>query len=316
MPSGIEVFRYGYPFGQQSILGLSWDVLLVFATVAMFIFLVHFIIRELLNTDVHGTPEEEASKAEVRDSLVAQGVDEVERFTAAQRASHWIMAISIFLLMLSGFLIMNHSVTVKSALGLSWILVHEVSAIVLIAYVIYHVGRVLSVGTFWEMWFGITDAKDLWARGKNLFGVSDTYPRQFKYPSAQKLLHWSVTGTTLGLIVTGLVLLRRVQTPLWAATREFSFLGIKFGLGGPTLGQMGLIPWSFVLHDFLAISTVALVIGHVYFGLRPEEWDITKSMVTGRIPVAAYAEKYSPRSWPVGGTVETDGGRGEDADDE
>lgn len=308
MPYGIDVLRYEQSFGQQVIVGLSWDILLVFAFVAALTFLVHFVVRDLLNPTEHTPREREESTEEIAQALETQGVAEVHRFSAAQRASHWIMAISVFLLMLSGFLIMNAEVTVKTVLGASWLLVHEVAAIVLIGYVFFHLGHVAYKGTWGEMWFGVSDAKDLWVRLLNFVGATEEYPKQFKYPSAQKLLHWAVTGATLGLVVTGLVLFRRVQTPLWGAAREFSFLGVRFGIGGSTVGEMGLVPWSFVLHDFLAVATLALVMGHVYFALRPREWAITRSMVTGTVSARAYAEKYSPTSWAVTGTASADGG--------
>lgn len=308
MPYGIDVLRYEESFGQQVVVGLSWDVLLVFAFVAALVFLIHFVVRDLLNPTGHTDRRGEESTEEIERTLEAQGVSEVHRFSAAQRASHWIMAISVFLLMLSGFLIMNADVTVRTVLGASWLLVHEVSAIVLIGYVVFHLGHVASKGTWDEMWFGRRDAEDLWVRFKNLVGATEEYPKQFKYPSAQKLLHWAVTGATLGLIVTGLVLLRRVQTPLWDAAREFSVLGIRFDIGGATVGEMGLVPWSFVLHDFLAVATLALVMGHVYFALRPREWAITRSMVTGTVSARAYAEKYSPKSWSVSANASPDGG--------
>ena len=316
MPYGIDILRYEQTFGQRVVVGLSWDILLVFAFVAALVFLVHFIVRDLLNPTEHTPRGAEVSTSEVEETLEREGVEEVHRFSVAQRASNWIMAISVFLLMLSGFLIMNAEVTVRTVLGLSWLLIHEVSAIVLIGYVIFHLGHVASKGTWSEMWFGRRDAEDLWVRLKNFVGATDEYPKQFKYPSAQKLLHWAVTGATLGLILTGLVLLRRVQTPLWAAAREFSFLGIRFGIGGQTVGEMGLVPWSFVLHDFLAVATLALVMGHVYFALRPREWAITRSMVTGTVSARAYAEKYSPRSWAVSGTASTDGGEPVEPDED
>jgi len=308
MPYGIDILRYQQAFGQRVVVGLSWDILLVFAFVAAFVFLVHFVVRDLLNPTGHTPRESEESTEEIERSLSAQGVEEIERFSATQRASHWIMAISIFLLMLSGFLIMNHAVTVKTVLGVAWITIHEVAAIVLIGYVLFHLGHVASKGTWSEMWFGRREMADLWVRFENLVGATEEYPKQFKYPSAQKLLHLAVTGAVLGLILTGLVLLRRVETPLWAAAREFSFLGVTFGLGGSSVSDMGLVPWSFVLHDFLAVGVLALVMGHVYFALRPQEWPITRSMVTGRISARAYAEKYSPTSWAVSGTATTDGG--------
>lgn len=318
MPFGIDVFRFENRFGQEVVVGLSWDILLVFALVASLVFLVHFVVRELLNPTGHTVGEDEPSPDEIETELEAKGVEEVQRFTVAQRASHWIMAISIFGLMLSGFIIMNNDVTVGALPGLSWLLIHEITAIVLIGYVFFHLGHVAYKGTWGEMWIGRRDVEDQYVRVKNFFGRTDEYPRQFKYPGAQKVLHWSVTGATFGLIITGLVLLRRVNfEPLWSMTREFSFLGIEFGLG--TADQLGLVAWSFVLHDFFAVAMVALVMGHVYFALRPQEWEITKSMITGNVSVRGYAEKYSPESWRVEGETAADGGErgdGERGDDE
>lgn len=316
MPFGIDIFRYEQLFGQRVIVGLSWDLLLIFTFVGTLVFLIHFIVRDLINPTEHTPDSPEESAEEVAGSLRAQGMEEVHRFSAAQRASHWVMAISVFLLLLSGFLIMNNDVTIRAVFGASWLLIHEVAAVVLMGYVVFHLGHVAYKGTWGEMWFGRRDARDLWVRLLNLFGLTDEYPKQFKYPSAQKLLHWSVTGATLGLIVTGLVLLRRVRTPFWEPAREFSFLGVEFGLGTAEFGGMGLVPWSFVLHDFLAIATLALVMGHIYFALRPKEWPITRSMITGSMSVEAYAEKYSPRSWSVGGETSADGGTPEDGTDD
>lgn len=307
MPFGIEIFRYQSRFGQDIVVGLSWDVLAIFAFVAALVFLVHFLVRELLNPTGHTVGPDEPSIEEVEGRLRSQGVEEVHRFTVAQRASHWIMAIAIFALLLSGFLLMNNAVTVKALPGLSWLAIHEVGAIVLIGYVFFHIGHVAYKGTWDEMWFGARDVRDQAVRLKNFFGLTEEYPRQFKYPGAQKLLHWGVTAATIGLIVTGLVLLRRVNFgPFWDTTREFTFLGIEFGLG--TTGQLGLVSWSFILHDFLAVATVALVMGHIYFALRPQEWDVTQSMITGYVSVEGYAEKYSPTSWAAGGETAVDGG--------
>lgn len=307
MPLGIDIFRFEQRFGQEVVTGLSWDILLVFGLIASMVFLVHFVVRELLNPTGHTVGDDEPSPEETEERLRAQGVDEVQRFSVAQRASHWVMAIAIFALLLSGFVIMNNDVTVRALPGLSWLLIHEITAIVLIGYVFFHVGHVATKGTWDEMWFGVRDVKDQLVRLKNFFGMTDEYPRQLKYPGAQKILHWAITGVTFGLILTGLVLLRRVPfEPLWSATREFTFLGVTFGLG--SAAQLGLVAWSFVLHDFFAVGMVALVMGHVYFALRPQEWDVTKSMITGTVSVQGYAEKYAPSSWVVEGDTAADGG--------
>jgi len=312
MPFGIDLFRTTQRLGREVIVGLSWDMVYVFTALAALIFLVHYILRELWNPTAHTTDDGEPSKDEVEQSLQDQGIEEVSRFTLAQRASHWIMAVAVFALMLSGFIIMNTEVTLRAIPGLSWLTLHIVAAIVLIGYVLFHLGHIAYKGTWSKMWIGGADLRDLWRRFTNLIGLTDEYPRQFEYPSAQKFLHWGVTAATLGVIVTGLVLLRRVSLePLWSATREFSFLGVTFGLG--TADAMGLVSWSFVLHDLAAIGLLALVMGHVYFALRPNEWGITKSMITGNVSVEHYAEKYAPSSWQVGATKASDGGQ--DADD-
>lgn len=310
MPFGIDVFRFARRAGSEVVVGLSWDVLLLLAFVATLTFLAHYVLREILNPTEH-TDSEGPTKQEVERSLEAQGVEEVDRFSFAQRASHWVMAISIFAMMLSGFLIMNNDVTVKAVAGISWLSIHIVSAIVLIAYVIFHLAHVAYKGTWGKMWIGTKEATDLVTRFKNLIGLTTEYPRQFEYPSAQKLLHWGVTGATLGVVFTGFVLWRRVGmlSLFWEPTREFTFLGVEFGLG--TVESLGLISWSFVLHDFFAVGMLALVMGHVYFALRPNEWEITKSMITGKVTVEEYAEKYSPESWQVGAERAPDGGETE-----
>jgi cytochrome b subunit of formate dehydrogenase len=313
MPFGIDIFRFAQRTGSDVIVGLSWDILLLLAFVGTLVFLVHYILRELWNPTDHTERPEEPTKDEVEQSLESQGIEEIERFSLAQRISHWVMAISIFALMLSGFIIMNTNVTLRAVPGLSWLNVHIISSVVLIGYVVFHLAHVAYKGTWSKMWFGLAEAKDLWLRFKNLVNLTEEYPRQFEYPSAQKLLHWSVTGATIGIILTGFVLLRRIELqPLWSSAREFSFLGVQFGLG--TVETPGLVAWSFVFHDFLAVGMLALVMGHVYFALRPNEWEITKSMITGKVTAEEYAEKYAPNSWQIGGSKAADGGEGPEVD--
>lgn len=305
---GIPIFETERAAGQEVVVGLAWEMLILGTAIAFFAFLLHFIIRDVLNPTEHTPGEGEPTTGEIEDSLRSQGVEEVHRFTLAQRASHWIMAISIFLLMLSGFVMMYPNITLQAIAGIAWVDIHIIFSVVLIGYVFFHIGHVAYKGTWWEMWFGIDDMKDQLARFKNLIGLEEEYPRQKKYPSAQKMLHTGVVVTTFGVILTGLVMLRRVRVPyLWEETREFTFLGIHFGTGVGEPGW-GLVTWSFVLHDLFAILLVMLVLGHVYFALRPREWGVTRSMITGTVSVNTYAEKYSPRSWSVEGVPSTDGG--------
>lgn len=135
------MLRFARRAGSEVIVGLSWDALLVIGLIATLKFLGHYILRELLNPTDH-TDSEGPSKAEVEQSLESQGVDEINRFSLAQRASHWVMAIATFALTLSGFIIMNNEVTVKIVAGLSWLTIYIVSSLVL--------WRRVETLTFWE----------------------------------------------------------------------------------------------------------------------------------------------------------------------
>lgn len=306
---GFEIFRYERGAGQELVIGLSWELLVLFTFIAFLTFLAHFVVRDLLRPADHSNPgDSDPPVDEVQSNLQTQGIEHVERFSATQRVSHWVMAIAVFLLMLSGFILMNPDLTVQPPLGISWVDIHIIFSIVFIAYVIFHIGHVAYKGTWMAMWIGVTEIKDIWARGMHLIGQREGYPRQLKYPSAQKFLHLGVTVASIGVILSGLVMIRRIEVPfLWDATREFSFLGITFNQGISEAGW-GLVTWSFVLHDLFAILMVGLVLGHVYFALRPEEWGITKSMFTGSVSADTYAKKYSPTSWNIGAVAQADGG--------
>jgi cytochrome b subunit of formate dehydrogenase len=55
----------------------------------------------------------------------------------------------------------------------------------------------------------------------------------------------------------------------------------------------------YVLHGLAGVGLIALVMMHVYFGLRPEKLAITKSMIFGWMDRDFYLQEHDPERWVV-----------------
>ena len=55
----------------------------------------------------------------------------------------------------------------------------------------------------------------------------------------------------------------------------------------------------YVLHGLAGVGLIALIMMHVYFGLRPEKRAITKSMIFGWMGRDFYLKEHDPARWPV-----------------
>jgi len=55
----------------------------------------------------------------------------------------------------------------------------------------------------------------------------------------------------------------------------------------------------YVLHGLAGVGLIALIMVHVYFGLRPEKRPITKSMIFGWMSRDFYLKEHDPMRWPV-----------------
>ena len=53
----------------------------------------------------------------------------------------------------------------------------------------------------------------------------------------------------------------------------------------------------YVLHGLAGVGLIALVMVHVYFAIRPEKLDITKSMIFGSMRREFYLKHYDPERW-------------------
>ena len=216
-----------------------------------------------------------SSRANSRGSATA---DRVVRHALPDRVFHWISAACVLILLGTAFLPI---VGVEFA----WVAVHWMTGVVLAAAVLFHIARVLVRGTFRAMWIGradLTDALDVAGAA-----LRRTFPtrRPGKYSVAQKLIHHAFAIVVLTTLVTGGLMLLRIDTPWWQRN--------PYLLADATWGIV------FVLHGLAALMLVTMVMMHVYFALRSEKLKFTRAMILGWITRREFDEHHDPQRWQV-----------------
>ena len=169
------------------------------------------------------------------------------------RLFHWTMAVLALVLLATAFL---------PVLGVQfdWVPIHWISGILLTATVIFHLYRVLAV-------HGI--ASMMPARGDLRAAMGgEPVADDAKYDLGQKLYHWSVSAVMLVLVITGLVMLAKIDTPLWR--RDPSILSDW---------DWGVV---YALHGAAALLLIFLFILHIYFAFLPEHRRLLAAMALGR----------------------------------
>jgi len=191
--------------------------------------------------------------------------DRIERHKLIDRAYHWLMAAAMLILLLTAFL---------PILGLKfeWVGIHWVTGLVLTVIVLIHIIRACFWQNFWAM---VPDGEDLRA----------PFAKPGKYSVAQKLYHLAISVLILAAIGTGLLMWRKVDTPFWQ--RDPYWLSTD---------AWGVV---YAIHGVAAMALVTMVIIHVYFALRPDEWHLTRSMLRGWITGKEYRDHHDPRRWPA-----------------
>jgi cytochrome b subunit of formate dehydrogenase len=187
------------------------------------------------------------------------------------------MAASMFVLLVTGFL---------PVLGVkfSWITIHWVVGLVLIGTVIFHIIH----SSFWlklgDIWISRRDLREWWIGTKRYLGrPGPPPPKPGKFPIENKFFHHLVLLTTFAVIGTGLLMMVRIDTPLW--TRN------PYLLAESTWGLV------YVLHGLSAVALVTLTMAHVYFAILPEKRWLTLSMVVGWVTRQDYVDNHDPRRW-------------------
>lgn len=221
--------------------------------------------------------------------------ERVPRHSLAARIFHWVMAAAMFVLLFTAFL-------PKLGVHFNWILYHWIAGVVLTISIVFHVihsSFFMSAGSIWP---DKTDIRDAFRRLLRFSGKPAPPPRRFaKYPLENKFYHLCIVVAGLAVIGTGVFMLKRINTPLFTRN-PYVFSDMTWGL-------------MYVLHGLAGIGLIALVIVHVYMGLRPEKMPITKSMIFGWMHRDFYLEEHDPERWAVKQASQTQKKRGLAASD-
>jgi cytochrome b subunit of formate dehydrogenase len=185
--------------------------------------------------------------------------DRVVRHAGVDRLFHWLTAAAVLTLMATGLL---------PVLGIkfNWVVVHWIVGVFLTVLVLFHIVRSL----FWQRIKCM-----LWVSAKELTGKSVG-----KYTIAQKLMHHAMTVMVTAAVITGCLMLMKMDTPLWK--RDPYVL---------SQAAWGVI---YVIHGAAATLAITLVLLHVYFAIIPEKRMYLRAMIKGWVTREELAAHHEP----------------------
>ncbi len=271
------------PWGQNVPIHIAWFLMWVCALAGLLFLIVHAIY-------VRYFAKAEEFAGSVPPTLAAALPPRIPRHSLAARLFHWIMAASMFTLLFTAFL-------PKVGVQFDWVTYHWIAGTVLTVSVLFHIIHASFWLDFWAIWPDRDDLQDVLKRVQRFIGQPAPAPRRFaKYPLENKLYHGAIIATGLSAIGTGVFMLFRVRT-IFFTRNPYMFSDMTWGL-------------MYVLHGLAGVGLIALVMVHVYFAVRPEKLDITKSMIFGSMRREFYLRHYDPRRWivesPASVTARTD----------
>jgi len=213
-------------------------------------------------------------------ALAAAALDRsgrVKRHALIDRLYHWLTAASVLVLLGTAFL---------PIIGwkFEWLTLHWTTGILLGTLVVAHIVRAL----LWQDWRAmVVDLPDLRnasraiAQALGRLGLPPGKPGKYNIP--QKLYHLAVAILILAIVASGLLMLLKIDTPLWRRN--------PYWFAADTWGAI------YSVHGFASMAMITLIMIHVYFALRPEEWWLTRSIFRGWISQAEYRDHCDGARW-------------------
>jgi formate dehydrogenase subunit gamma len=200
----------------------------------------------------------------------------IRRHHLADRLYHWAMAACVLTLLATAFLpIIGYK--------FEWLGLHWTTGVALTALVAIHIVRAVIWQDFWAMVIDATDIRNGWRLLTRVIGAGPAPGLPGKYNGLQKLYHAGIAVLVLSIIATGLLMLLKIDTPLWRRD--------PYRLSNDDWGVV------YAVHDFAAMGLITLVMIHIYFAIRPDEWRLTRSMFRGWISRVEYDAHHDKARW-------------------
>jgi cytochrome b subunit of formate dehydrogenase len=259
------------PWGRSIPTHVGWGLIWVAVIAGLFFMIVHALYVAMV------APRRVTGKISPAEAAVVP--ERVPRHSLAARLFHWIMAVSMFTLLITAFL-------PKVGVQFNWVLYHWIAGLLLTVSILFHIIHASFFMDFWSIWPDKIDVRDSMRRVMRFFGKPAPPAARFaKYPLENKLYHGVIVLAGLAVTITGLFMMKRVQT-IFTPRNPYLFSDMTWGL-------------MYVLHGLAGVGLIALIMMHIYFAVRPEKLVITKSMVTGSLDRDHYLEHHDPERWTV-----------------
>ena len=274
----MEWFRWERnPWGQETLIGLSWDLVWVAVAAGTALIVAHALL--------YFWRWRGARAGAISETTLRKLSERILRHAAASRLFHWVMAASVLTLLFTAFLPIW-------GVKFAWVTAHWIAGLVLTAAIIFHIIHA-SLKGLGLMWINGQDLNDGWLAIKQVLGAAGPAPgKPGKNPLENKLFHHVVAVATLAAIITGLIMMAKIDTPWWNRN--------PYILSDDTWGNI------YVLHGVGSVALITLIMAHLYFAVRPEKRWITLSMLRGWIPRERYLEHYDDRRWPADAAASRD----------
>jgi len=266
--------RAANPWGQEILVGVAWDLIWAALIVGVAFVIAHAIYVGAIEKRAAAGPG--PGPAAIPERVV--------RHTASARSFHWLMAASMLTLLVTAFFPLV-------GIRFAWVTIHWIAGVILALLVVWHIYAAIFQQDMKAIWVGGRQLAEMRAAvGRFFRHEEDPEPRTAKYPNDQRMFHHAATVAGVGAIVTGLLMMLRIDTFLWDSNPYF--------LSDRTWGLV------FVLHGLCGVGLITLVVAHIYFAIRPEKRWMTRSMIKGWITREEYLTHYDPERWPLDGEGE------------
>jgi len=257
------------PWGQDVLVRISWDLLWLAIIVGVLFVIGHLIYR------AKNPPEAaEASTGPAADAAP----EKIVRHTLAARLFHWTMTIAVFTLLVTAFFPIV-------GIQFAWLEIHWIAGLAFVAIIVFHIIHTSVWMNLRDIWVNSQDREEFKQEIRHVLGSDKKAPKPGKYPVEQRLYHNIVALAGLGVIASGLLMMVRVDNPIFARN--------PYLLSESTWG------WVYVLHGLSAVGLVGLIIAHIYFAILPEKRWMTNSMIAGWITKKDFLTHHDPERWVV-----------------